>query len=294
MAVLAGILSLAMAVAVPAAAAPPGGGEVQPLVFVAPGGHEVVPAKDIDQPPEPLQTDIEWPSQDLYRRGQGGTVVLRLVIDARGVPARVSIERSSGMDLLDLSAAVAATQWRFSPAKFKGKAVASEARQPVNFEIPPEYSLARTTGRKRDAWFEQRRAGTAQRPAADAEGRFPGYVPDPFPIGVDSVAQAREMLERHGYRAAPGPVPVIGYALRDEEGYSEWAVLPALPDGVVMLVRNRLVGDAQSSWMVQSFLCEGPQDRCEQIRGRLAKGAPAQVPGGPYPVPPGEAAGTVP
>lgn len=261
--------------------------DVPPLVFTAPGGDAVVPAADIDQPMVPLQTDIDWPSQDLYRRGQGGTVVLRLVIDDAGVPARVAIESSSGVEVLDRSAAQAALSWRFSPAQHQGHAVASQARQPVVFDIPPEYALTRTTGRARDAWFEQRRSGAAPRPQADAQGQLPGYIADPFPIGVESIAQARQMLEQHGHALAADATPVVGYVLRDEEGYSEWAIMPALPGGVTLLVRKRLVGDAQSSWVVQSLLCEGDEQACAQMRDGLVRGAPAQSPGGPYPIPPG-------
>jgi len=269
------------------AAAGPGGGEVQRMVFVAKGGDAVVPSDEFDRPPSPLQTDLEWPSDDLYRRGQGGTVVLRLVIDDQGVPARVSIEKSSGVDLLDMSAATAATQWRFAPAADKGRPVASEARQPVTFEIPPEYSLARTTGRERDAWFEQRRSGKAAVAVAGADGRLPGFIQDELPIGVDSVDQANAMLERYASRLDnSGATPGRAYILRDEEGYSEWWVMPPMPDGMALVVRNRLVGDADSSWMVQNLLCEGDPVRCADLRGRLAQGAPMQSAGGPYPVPP--------
>lgn len=281
------ILSLALA---SAAAGPPGSAQVRDLVFVAPGGNEVKPVEVIDQPPSQIQTAIEWPSQDLYRRGQGGTVILRLVIDDQGVPARVSIEKPSGVDLLDLSAALAATKWRFSPAMRRGKAVASEARQPVNFEIPPEYALARTTGRERDAWFERRRAGSAPRPPFARQGGipgFPGFIQDEAPIGVDSVADASAMLERYGYRVAETTAAsVVTYILRDEEGYSEWLLMPALPGGGALVVRGRLVGDAETSWMVQNILCEGPEERCAELRKKLEKGAPRQAVGSPYPTPP--------
>lgn len=293
MACLGWILSLAFAsVAVTTA---PGDVQVRDLVFVAPGGNAVKPVDNIDQSPSPVQTRIEWPSQDLYRRGQGGTVVLRLIIDDKGTPARVSIEESSGVDMLDFSAALAATNWRFSPAMRRGKAVASEARQPVNFDIPPEYSLARTTGRERDAWFEQRRAGGAPRPPITRQTgvpSFPGFVRDELPIGVDSVASARAMLERYAHKTADAnAASVETYILRDEEGYSEWLLAPALPEGGALVVRGRLVGDAEASWMVQNILCEGPEERCAVLRTRLEKRAPAQTVGGPYPVPPGEAAG---
>ena len=277
------ILALALAI-IPAARA--ADGEARQLQFIAPGGNEVVPAARIDLPPAPLQTDIEWPSADMYRRGEGGSVVLRLVIDDKGMPAGVSDERAWGVEAADLFAAIAATKWRFTPARYKGRAVASEARQPVEFEIPPEYALTRTTGRARDGWFEQRRGGAAERPVADAAGQIPGYLADPLPIGVASIAEARQMLERHGYRSAPGTLPMVTYALRDEEGYSEWAVMPALPGGVSMLVRSRLVGDATSTWMVQSLLCEGAQQACADMRERFARGTPPQRFGGPYPLPP--------
>ena len=270
------------------ATAGPGGGEVQRLVLKTKNGDKVVPADEVDREPRPLQTDIEWPSADLYRRGQGGTVVLRLIIDDQGAPARVSIEESSGIDLLDLSAVVSAMKWRYTPAADKGRPVASEALQPVTFRVLPEYSLTRTTGRARDAWFEQRRAGKAARPVTDASGRFPGVIPDELPIGVSAIDEAREMLGRHAVRTdREAPAKGVVYVLRDEEGYSEWLLTPTLPDGTRVLVRSRMVGDAGSSWMVQSMLCEGPQEHCAAARERFARGRAApQKAGGPYPVPP--------
>ncbi|WP_372012344.1 TonB family protein [Pseudoxanthomonas sp. 10H] len=271
------------------------GGDVQRLVMIAGGGDKVVPVADVDSPPWPQQTAIEWPSDDLYRRGQGGTVILRLVIDKHGMPARVAIERSSGVDLLDLTAlAAAAAGWRYTPATAKGRDVASEALQPVTFEIPPHYALGRTTGRTRDAWFERRRSGQAARPPADARGFVPDVVDDDCPIGVETIDQAAAMLERHGFRTRdPSADAAALHVLRDEEGYSEWVLSPPLPDDTRVLVRRRMVGDAERSWMVQSMLCEGPPQRCTAVRERIARGgARRQRMGGPYPVPP--SAGAVP
>jgi len=65
-----------------------------------------------------------------------GTVVLRVLVDEKGVPQEVTIEQSSGYTLLDRSAREQVLQgWRFQPATVGGQAVRAWARVPVNFNV---------------------------------------------------------------------------------------------------------------------------------------------------------------
>jgi len=68
------------------------------------------------------------------RRGEGGTVVLRVNVGADGKPEDVEVARHSGSRELDRAALVAVRDWRFRPATRDGREVASVVEQPVEFK----------------------------------------------------------------------------------------------------------------------------------------------------------------
>ncbi|QQQ03355.1 energy transducer TonB [Lysobacter enzymogenes] len=67
------------------------------------------------------------------RRGEGGTVVLRVNVGADGKADQVALARRSGSRDLDRAAMVAVRDWRFKPATRNGREVASVVEQPVEF-----------------------------------------------------------------------------------------------------------------------------------------------------------------
>ncbi|GGG21747.1 hypothetical protein GCM10010964_07420 [Caldovatus sediminis] len=69
------------------------------------------------------------------RRGEQGTVVLLLHVDAQGQVAEVTLLSSSGYPALDRAAIAAARQWRFRPALRDGRPVGSTVRAPVTFRL---------------------------------------------------------------------------------------------------------------------------------------------------------------
>lgn len=70
------------------------------------------------------------------RRGEQGTVMLRVDIGADGVPHAVDIERSSGSVLLDRAARQhVLAKWTFHPAMLDGRPVAATARVPIAFSL---------------------------------------------------------------------------------------------------------------------------------------------------------------
>lgn len=69
------------------------------------------------------------------RRGIQGNVLLHVDVSAAGAPVRVSVQASSGHDMLDNAALHAVEQWRFSPATQGGVAVAGAVDVPVHFHI---------------------------------------------------------------------------------------------------------------------------------------------------------------
>lgn len=68
-------------------------------------------------------------------RGWQGAVVLRVQVSAEGSPESVTVEQSSGHDLLDESAAAAVKGWQFVPARHGETEVASTVRVPIVFTL---------------------------------------------------------------------------------------------------------------------------------------------------------------
>lgn len=69
------------------------------------------------------------------RRGQEGTVWLRVQIDTAGKARSIEIERSSGFEILDKAALKAVRSWRFLPALQDGQARVSYVKIPVKFQL---------------------------------------------------------------------------------------------------------------------------------------------------------------
>ena len=74
-----------------------------------------------------------YPHQAL-RRGESGTVWLRVEVDAQGRPTNVTVHESSGSKALDLAARKQVLQrWRFVPARQGDQAVAAVGLVPIVF-----------------------------------------------------------------------------------------------------------------------------------------------------------------
>jgi len=85
-------------------------------------------------PPVPINSPSPaYPSRAL-RRGESGEVLLRVHVDARGVPDRVEVASSSGSRDLDRAAQRAVNRWRFRPAMRDGSPTAGVVTVPINFE----------------------------------------------------------------------------------------------------------------------------------------------------------------
>lgn len=69
------------------------------------------------------------------RLREQGTVLLRLVVDAQGLPQQVSLHRSSGFARLDEQALQAMRAARFAPHTVNGSAVAWTALAPLAYEL---------------------------------------------------------------------------------------------------------------------------------------------------------------
>jgi protein TonB len=69
------------------------------------------------------------------RRGYAGVVMLSVEVLADGRVGRLEIKKTSGYDLLDISALEAVRVWKFSPAKNMGTPVPMWVDVPVRFEL---------------------------------------------------------------------------------------------------------------------------------------------------------------
>lgn len=71
------------------------------------------------------------------RRGDQGTVYVRVLVTAEGVAGNARIEKSSGFPSLDDAALNAVRSWRFVPARQAGQAIESPYVVPVLFRLDP-------------------------------------------------------------------------------------------------------------------------------------------------------------
>lgn len=125
----------AASVAVPADPVPPA-----PMVLSAPPAPSTVataapaatsPSFDADylRNPAPRYPPLA------RRMGQQGKVVLRVLVNAGGDPAKVEVRASSGSDVLDEAALDAVKRWRFVPARKGEQAVDAWVLVPITFSL---------------------------------------------------------------------------------------------------------------------------------------------------------------
>lgn len=98
--------------------------------FTTTAGNPTALAKpDYRKNPEP-----EYPLA-ARRRGQQGTVLLNITVNARGQATEISLKQSSGYELLDQAALQAVKTWEFEPARIRNLAMESKIEVPVRFKL---------------------------------------------------------------------------------------------------------------------------------------------------------------
>jgi len=107
---------------------------------VAAAAPSVAPAPPQAAAPK-LVSGVEYlrPPQPNYparsrRLGETGIVLVRVLINERGLPEQVSVEKSSGFSALDEEGLVSVQHTLFKPKMEDGKPVAVYALVPVNFQ----------------------------------------------------------------------------------------------------------------------------------------------------------------
>jgi len=123
----------------PDAKAPPAGEDAPQLVETAPPAPvaEAAPAAAAaGDRPQPIAEQSPPPSYPpaALRRGDSGSVVVRVDVDATGYPSNVTIIQRSGSRDLDRAAAEAVRRWRFHPAQSNGQPVPGSIEVPFDFK----------------------------------------------------------------------------------------------------------------------------------------------------------------
>jgi len=101
----------------------------------APGTAPPTAAAAPNDRPMPIPGQSPPPSYPpaALRRGDAGTVVLRVEVDATGRPFGVALVQRSGSRDLDRAATEAVRRWKFTPAVREGQAVPGTIEVPFDF-----------------------------------------------------------------------------------------------------------------------------------------------------------------
>lgn len=87
-----------------------------------------------DSLPQPIHSPAPRYPRAAQRRGESGTVLLRVYVTADGQVDRIELLQSSHSRILDRAASDAIGRWRFRPAMRAGQAVPGNVMVPITFE----------------------------------------------------------------------------------------------------------------------------------------------------------------
>jgi TonB family protein len=127
--------------------------------------------RDVKAPHPTYNPEPEF-SEQARQVGYEGVCVLKLIVDAEGMPQNIKVVRPVGMGL-DEKAIAAVRQWRFSPALKDGEPVAVQIDVEVNFHL---YS------QKKPSLFDKANAGDAKAQLEIAQI----LLSDPYLVNDDS------------------------------------------------------------------------------------------------------------
>jgi protein TonB len=108
----------------------------------APAPEPVAPSAPVALPVVPPDYNASYlrnpPPQYPYSArsmGRTGRVMVRVLVNAAGLPEKVELRTSSGTDALDEAALDAVRNWRFVPARQGDKPVAAWVVVPISFSL---------------------------------------------------------------------------------------------------------------------------------------------------------------
>lgn len=102
-----------------------------------PAAQPATPASEATAVPSPIPGQSPSPAYpaSALRSNETGTVLLRALVGADGVPIEVNVVGHSGSRDLDRAAANAVRQWRFNPAQRNGQPVEASVDVPITFSL---------------------------------------------------------------------------------------------------------------------------------------------------------------
>jgi protein TonB len=105
------------------------------LIRTIPTGPEIeiVPYYKVEVKPKPIYNPIPKYPELAKQAGIEGTTVIKMLVDIDGTVSEVKILKSSGNQMLDQAALVAAKQSKFTPAKQRDKFVRVWVSRPFRF-----------------------------------------------------------------------------------------------------------------------------------------------------------------
>ncbi|CAA7611397.1 putative TonB family protein [Magnetospirillum sp. LM-5] len=109
----------------------------EPSQAAAPAPQGAAPSSSVEDEVKaaPLSQPKPFYPRIARQRGWQGVVVVRVGIDETGQTCHVAVRDSSGHAVLDEAALETVRQWRFSPARQGGRAVASAIDVPIRFSL---------------------------------------------------------------------------------------------------------------------------------------------------------------
>ena len=103
----------------------------------------IAPPSQVQSVAPPLIDSIEYLHADKpvfpresQRKREYGTVLVRVLVDASGLPAQLQVERTSGYERLDEAALRCVQKFRFRPYEVNGVARPAQVLIPVGFDPP--------------------------------------------------------------------------------------------------------------------------------------------------------------
>lgn len=106
-----------------------------PAPVAAPAAPTPPPAQFADRDPQAVRSPAPRYPRDAQRRGESGTVVLRVHVGTDGEPEGIDLVTGSGSRSLDRAAVEAVRRWRFEPAMRDGRPVEGFVQVPITFDL---------------------------------------------------------------------------------------------------------------------------------------------------------------
>lgn len=120
----------------------------EPAPAAQPDAQGVYDGDEVDEPPAPLNAEAvgarmtELYPPELRAAGQGGDVVVRLLVDEAGTVQDARVESGSSSQALDSASLRVARELRFAPARTGGQAVRAWTRVPLQWQVETSLPLA--------------------------------------------------------------------------------------------------------------------------------------------------------